>query len=296
MTNPKNPKTHHISAFSLLEISIVILVIGILIAGITNGMDLYQDYRVEMAKQITIKSRVATMPNLVVWLESSQKSSFEPNNIGEGAKITKWKNIVPNLVGKLDATLESGSAGPSFKQNIQSSLAGAYFELGKNNCISIPVGYDSGSTENSVFLVVKLDKTNPGGVRIMSTWNSSRLYWIQLYITGLGVGYQSGNFFLYSAVTNNGSYYKNKAELRNYYQKPNLVKFYHNKNLIPDPEEGYAPPDYSYKNAKISIGCKVGIGYDYPSMFVHELIVFDRYLKDRERIIVEDYLYKKWNL
>lgn len=291
------PKKIIKNAFSLIEISIVILVIGILIAGVTNGVDLYRDYKTEMANQLTLKSRVATMKNLVLWFESSQKSSFEPNNIGNETKITKWKNIAPNLFGKLDASPVSGASGPVFKENIHSSLSGIYFTKDINNCLSVPAGYDSGSTENSIFILLKLDKTNTGNTRILSTWNSGRQYWFEFRHPSWGSGYANGasNFWINVAVSNNGDYSKNKAELINYQQKPNLVKLYFNKSLQPDPTS-YFPPSYSYQGAQLTIGCKLGIGTGYPSAYILELIVFDRYLKDNERKIVEDYLYKKWNL
>ena len=297
MSKSKNSKLNANLAFSLVEISIVILIIGILIAGITNGMDLYRDYRVEMAKQITQKSRVATMKNLVLWFESSQKSSFEPKNIGNETKITKWKNITPNLFGKLDADLASGSSGPIFKENIHSSLSGIYFTKDENNCLSVPAGYDSGSTENSVFILLKLDKTNTGNTRILSTWNSGRKYWFEFRHPTWGSAYADGasHFWINVSVSNNGDYSKNKAELINYQQKPNLVKLYFNRSLQPDPTF-YNPPNYSYQGAQLTIGCKLGIGSGFPSAYILELIVFDRYLKDNERKIVEDYLYKKWNL
>ncbi len=297
LLNSKNTKLNPNFAYSLVEISIVILVIGILIAGITNGMDLYRDYRVEMAKQITQKSRVATMKNLVLWFESSQKSSFEPKNIGSETKITKWKNITPNLFGKLDADLVSGASGPIYRENIHSSLSGIYFTKDENNCLSVPAGYDSGSTENSAFILLKLDKANTDNTRILSTWNSSRQYWYELRHNAWGSGYADGasNFLINVAVSNNGDYSKNKAELINYQQKPDLIKLYLNKSLQPDPTS-YSAPSYSYQGAQLTIGCKLGVGTGYPSAYILELIVFDRYLKDNERKIVEDYLYKKWNL
>lgn len=297
LSKSKNLKLNPNFAFSLVEISIVILVIGILIAGITNGMDLYHDYRVEMAKQITQKSRVASMKNLVLWFESSQKSSFEPKNIGNETKISKWKNITPNLIGKLDAYLLPGASGPIFRENIHSSLSGIYFTKDENNCFSVPAGYDSGSTENSVFILLKLDKVNVGNTRILSTWNSGRQYWFEFRHPSFGSGYADGasSFWFNVAVSNNGNYSKNKAELVNYQQKPNIVKLYFNKSLQPDPAS-YIPPSYSYQGAQLTIGCKLGIGTGFPSAYIFELILFDRYLKDNERKIVEDYLYKKWNL
>ena len=50
--NIKNLKK---SAFSLIEISVVILVIGILISGISQGIDLFTDYRFINAKNLTKK-------------------------------------------------------------------------------------------------------------------------------------------------------------------------------------------------------------------------------------------------
>ncbi|MBM3590130.1 MAG: prepilin-type N-terminal cleavage/methylation domain-containing protein [Alphaproteobacteria bacterium] len=45
-------------AFSLIEISVVILIIGILIAGISQGIDLYNDFNLTKARNITKNSRV----------------------------------------------------------------------------------------------------------------------------------------------------------------------------------------------------------------------------------------------
>ena len=41
------------TAFSLIEISIIAIIIGILIAGISSGIDLYQDFKLSNAKFCT---------------------------------------------------------------------------------------------------------------------------------------------------------------------------------------------------------------------------------------------------
>lgn len=51
-------------AFSLVEISVVILIIGLLISGISRGIDLYNDYRITNAKSLTLNSRVGRINNL----------------------------------------------------------------------------------------------------------------------------------------------------------------------------------------------------------------------------------------
>ena len=58
-------------AFSLIEISVVIVIIGILIAGISNGIDLYQDYRLTSARNLTKNAPISRIPDLKLWLETT---------------------------------------------------------------------------------------------------------------------------------------------------------------------------------------------------------------------------------
>jgi len=57
-------------AFSLVEISVVILIIGILISGVSQGIDLYEDFRKNSAKSLTLNSRVGRIPDLLWWIET----------------------------------------------------------------------------------------------------------------------------------------------------------------------------------------------------------------------------------
>ena len=63
-------------AFSLIEIPVVILIIGILIAGISQVIDLYADYRFIVAKNLTKNSRVGRIEDLEIWLETTSDESF----------------------------------------------------------------------------------------------------------------------------------------------------------------------------------------------------------------------------
>lgn len=51
-------KKNTTKAFSLVELSIVVLVIGILIAGITQATSMVRKYQLQTAKNITINSPV----------------------------------------------------------------------------------------------------------------------------------------------------------------------------------------------------------------------------------------------
>lgn len=64
--------------FSLVELSIVILIIGVLIAGVSQGIDLLQDSRLAAARMLTQSSRVNSIKNLVTWLETTSEKVLLP--------------------------------------------------------------------------------------------------------------------------------------------------------------------------------------------------------------------------
>ena len=76
-------------AFSLIEISMVILVIGILIAGISKGIDMVYDMRLATARALTDKAPMFGMENLELWLETTSENSLAT---GTGTSFTNVAN------------------------------------------------------------------------------------------------------------------------------------------------------------------------------------------------------------
>ncbi len=74
--------------FSLIELSIVILVIGILVAGVTKGGSIMTKARIGSAKSLTSSSPAAVIPDLVAWYEPVLSSSFNPANAFDGTTLT----------------------------------------------------------------------------------------------------------------------------------------------------------------------------------------------------------------
>ena len=75
-------------AFSLVELSIVILIIGILIAAVGQGVDLVQDSRLSAARMLTQSSRVNSIKNLVTWLETTSEKSFDTTEAVDASTVT----------------------------------------------------------------------------------------------------------------------------------------------------------------------------------------------------------------
>ncbi|NBX52781.1 MAG: prepilin-type N-terminal cleavage/methylation domain-containing protein [Proteobacteria bacterium] len=80
-------------AFSLIEISVVILIIGILIAGISQGIDMYNDFNLAKARNITKNSRVGRISNLELWLETTLEESFKTSERRDNSSISVWNDI-----------------------------------------------------------------------------------------------------------------------------------------------------------------------------------------------------------
>ena len=65
-----------LKAFSLIELSIVILIIGILVAGVTSSSRLITRMKVVTAQNLTRNSPVSSIKDLAMWYETSLDESL----------------------------------------------------------------------------------------------------------------------------------------------------------------------------------------------------------------------------
>ena len=84
------------TAFSLIEASIVLIVIGLISFIVIGASTLRDGARLKVAQQLTKSSPVSSMKNLVIWYEATSKESFEDGVPANEAVITKWNDITPN--------------------------------------------------------------------------------------------------------------------------------------------------------------------------------------------------------
>ena len=135
-----NKKTDKL-AFSLIELSIVILVIGILVAGVTQGTRIMTQSRLSAAKALTTSSPVTLMKGLSLWLESTNENNFPTGQAVDGANITGWNDSNPQTIEKNNFSRGTSNA------NI------AYEASGINNLPSLKF---NGTTGLANFLTGKL--------------------------------------------------------------------------------------------------------------------------------------------
>ena len=104
------------SAFSLIELSIVILVIGILVAGVTESRGLIIKFRLSSARSLTSNSPVNSMKDLILWLDATSASSVN-DSLGDGDLVDKWSNISSQQSSKTDFIQSQVSYKPTYKIN-----------------------------------------------------------------------------------------------------------------------------------------------------------------------------------
>ncbi len=109
--------------FTLIELSVVIVIISILVGSIIASSAIIKDANLASAQQMTANAPVAHIDGLEIWLETSLKDSLEYNTSTNA--ITKWVDLSGN-----GRDLESVSGTPSFLEEggLLKGVPSVYFD------------------------------------------------------------------------------------------------------------------------------------------------------------------------
>ena len=160
-------------AFSLIELSIVVLIIGILIAGITSGSRLVRNSKLASAAQFTKSSDVNSIPDLVLWLEPTMPNSFaidpasstgslealpgsnynkltDKNNANyikdtdypsDLDYISRWNDINPRATSKKSVVQDYNSNRPRYVANAINGLPALRFNIETGSLVNGPLTF-----------------------------------------------------------------------------------------------------------------------------------------------------------
>ncbi len=94
-------------AFTIIEISVVILVISVMIVGVMTSKSMVTKSRLANAQSLTQQSYVNEISeDLIAWYETSLEGSFNASEIkNDGSFITAWKDSNKSVVTKNNATV-----------------------------------------------------------------------------------------------------------------------------------------------------------------------------------------------
>ncbi len=150
--SPKN-NSRKIHAFSLIELSIVILIIGILVAGVTSSSRLITRMKVVTAQNLTRNAPVSSIKDLVVWYETSLDESFDNAEESDGTPITSWFDLNPQSSFKVNSIQSTVDNKPKFKTNIFNGMPGILFDGSNDFMLSNSVGISGKGL--SIFIVAR---------------------------------------------------------------------------------------------------------------------------------------------
>ena len=166
------------SAFSLIELSVVILIIGILVIGVTNGIKIINASKLSSAQSLTINSPVAGVNGLVFWLEPSLDNSFLKGENINNTTITKWLDINPQnpqlgnaFAGQksdtskfyYDLSAATSASGPTYIKNGINDIPTLRFKnttIARKNLIVDPKATNNPLKDITMFVVLRCRSCN----------------------------------------------------------------------------------------------------------------------------------------
>jgi len=292
-------------AFSLIEISVVILVIGILISGISSGVDLYNDYKIVSARNFTTNSKISRIPDIGFWMDTTRlksietaSGSYDPKN---GDKIKSWYSInFLNPEDKIIAIQTNASHQPTYLQNGRGGLPTILFEESTGgNFLSIPYDIMFSDPYFEIYVALKSNGVTSRDVPIASGQEWQNGWTVSL----------NGDANFYSLQT-----YKNGGWWQMYYPATPLIKKEELKLLRVIASDGilyvsdmkyssggnynYTTGGWTHSSSPFLIGRQSVLSYQlhYFNGEISEIIYFRRNLNDSERLSVKEYFNDKYKI
>ncbi len=281
--------------FSLIELSIVILVIGILVIGITKGSRIIKNSRLSSAKSLTTSSPVASISGLSLWLETTSQKSFDDADKVDGNGVGNWYDINPTTLNPINVSQATSNDRPSYLENGINNLPtlkfdGANDSLSKDNILGASL---TGANLISVFLVEK--KYQPA-LSIAFTWWYGGVacnrfavlaYPSTVYFQAFGCGVTNSS--LVSSTINLTGQAKIISGIRAY----NSMQLRVNGQLVSSRSDSTNTPDIA-QTGLLEIGAQSSSSWFDGE--IGEIIIFNRALSNIERDSVEQYLSTKWGI
>ncbi len=277
------------SAFSLIELSISLIVIGIIMAGIAGGVKMVTSARLTNARSITANSPVPKIDGLVAWYETSRLQSFKPSEAVDGGQISAWYDISPGSITQQKNTLtRPASSAVTYQLDGIGKIPSVYFD--GTNSISLTNFYQGTSKQNTVFFVAKPLALSPSTVSmIVDSGCGGAITSVALFqSTGIEFHFQNTAYPTMPSVASTGTDYVISAYFNGAYSK-----VYAN-----DASNMVGGAVFNLGTSNVLTGLSVGgrcTSFNFNGL-ISEVIVYNRPLQTQERRDVMNYLNQKYGI
>ncbi len=276
------------SAFTLVEMAMVVLIIGTVIGLFSAAYYIVDEAKLSAAQTKTDNSPVLFTNNLILWLETTHKNSIDEDEAIDGRSINTWYDINPKTQNPNNATSVNA---PNYNRSSLNGLPGITFNGSDNYMTLTPNLLPIGNTGRTYFIVTNNASgaspiqhgTDSPGKRIAPTIDTPS---ISIAVSG----HRYGN----SSVNNLSSGILYVASV----PKESLSDAWTIK--INGSEISLSDLAGSAKTINTGITyAHIGTNGAISSFFngtLYEMIIFDRNLKTKEIEEIEKYLSKKWGI
>ena len=121
-------KIFNLRGFSLIELSIVILIIGILVAGVTQSSRLINQMRLVSTRSITQGSGITSIQGLVAWWDCCDEKTFLENEASNNSLISTWNDLNPTSTSKINLNQNIATSQPTYISSSINNLPSLRFD------------------------------------------------------------------------------------------------------------------------------------------------------------------------
>ena len=297
-------KNKKLSAFSFIELSIVILIIGIMIAGVVSASRLVGEYRLTSARNTSVSSSIASITGLVLWLDVTAPNRVKNTSDADavdGDRVKTWTDNSPQINPQVAFTQIATGKGPLYKNEGINNLPTMHFRGDADTaseassgpvagCLSTPYNASLNSSTFTMFVVYNsLLEVNSGKFGSIFASNGSN--------TGTSFGkipsnirFGSGTGSAVTATQNTVNI--NQAYIGTLVRNSTASTLYLNGTSVDSDTADYSINSSS--SSSVGCGAVDSTAADYFNGYVSEIIIYERELKAEERKSVEKYLSKKY--
>lgn len=269
-----------------MEVSVVILIIGLLLIGVIGAKHMLKKARITSAHSLTKASPINAIKSNAIWLESSFDELNLGKNLSSEDALTSWRNSANT---QNSYTISAVGTGPVYYNSINYIQAVKFGTTSSENHLQIDNPEFLNNTDYTIIITEQRIASNDGGNYLLSDNDS------------FAIGYESETSIIQThgedASENNQT---NVESLSSYSNKPRIITVTHssadgNKIYI----NGTLANEDISDDAKthltnLSSTNKLKIGKNYNGE-IGEIAIFDQALKNVEIRDIENYMSEKWN-
>ncbi len=269
------------SAFSLIEVSVVIIIVGIFVAGILVSDGLITKFRISAAQSLSRSSPINEIPDAALWLESSLDDSFNSSESSNNTPLTTWYDH-RNSTSKV--TLQAVSGGPTYSNTINRvhavkfSGSGGYFT------------FDGSFLNNSDYTISFLEKRESASADNYLLGDSASSASVNQQLL---LGYSQDGQIIHSQGSGN-SYNSFVSSYTNSSANPKIITFVQSAATG---KKTYINGVLAAQNSnatQLSGITTLSLGKGYTGQ-IGEIAIFARALEIDEIKAIETYMGKKWS-